>query len=53
MLAQRIYEADDAVETVFVASNQVVASGGGEWTEDRLDGLGAIISDFFLFYPDA
>jgi len=51
LLATRMFEADDALTSIFVASNQVVAGRDGGWTEDGIAATSQLISEFFLFYP--
>ena len=52
-LGGAIFAADDAVEHVFVASNQVVARRGDGWSEARLDAIAAVITGFFVFYDES
>lgn len=47
-LATRIFEADDAVDSVFVQSNAVTVRRAGGW--DGAAGVGAVIEGFFEFY---
>ena len=51
-LAERIFGVDDAIEAVFVASNQVVARRPGGWDEDLLGKVAEVITRFFVFYGD-
>lgn len=50
-LASRLYDKDDSLRSVFVASNQVVARREGGWDEEATAALSEVIEDFFLFYP--
>ncbi len=52
-LAVRLFEADDAIDHVFVASNQVVVRRSAAWEAAQVEASGQIIADFFLYYPDA
>lgn len=52
-LAARLFVADGGIDHVFVASNQVVVRRSVGWSDDAVDEVGRVISDFFLFYPDA
>lgn len=49
-LAAALFEADPAIEHVFVASNQVVATRQNGWTDAALDAAAAVVTDFFVFY---
>lgn len=52
-LAVRLFEADDSVDHVYLASNQVVVRRQGDWDDDALRGAAAIVETFFVFYADA
>ncbi len=52
-LAARLFASGTGVNHVFVASNQVVVRRKGQWTSDDIAAASRIVSDFFLFYPDA
>lgn len=52
-LAARLFSSDDAIDHVFVASNQVVVRRNGGWDQTPLDAASAVVADFFLYYPDA
>lgn len=52
-LASRLFTADEAVDHVFVASNQVVVRRSGGWDDASLDAAAAIVTAFFVFYADA
>jgi hypothetical protein len=51
-LARQLFESDDAINHVFIASNQVVVGRSGDWAESALDAADGIISAFFVFYPE-
>ena len=44
---------DGFVEHVFVASNAVVVKRSAGWEEDTVENAARVVSDFFLFYPEA
>ncbi len=50
-LAAEVFAADDAVDHVFVGSNQVVARRAGGWDDPALDRVRSVITGFFVFYP--
>lgn len=52
-LAARLFELEGSLESVFVASNQVVVSGGGGWSDSRVESLRRVIAEFFLFYRES
>jgi len=52
-LADAIFDTDDGIEHVFVASNQVVARHAEGWTEDLLDAVSGVITGFFVFYDES
>lgn len=49
-LAGRLFDADDAVGHVFIASNQVVVGRTGGWDDAALAASTGIVTDFFVFY---
>ncbi|MDH3730871.1 MAG: NifU N-terminal domain-containing protein [Acidimicrobiia bacterium] len=49
-LAQRLFAADEAISTVFVASNVVTVTRRGGWNDATLAAASGVLSDFFLFY---
>ena len=51
MLARRIFEADDSIERVYVASNSVVLKRPGGWDQASVSSVSSAIEDLFLFYP--
>ena len=52
-LATRLFAAGSGVESIFVASNEIVVKRDGGWDDEASAALSEIIEDFFLFYPDA
>lgn len=52
-LAARLLAGDEAVEHVFVASNQIVARRRDGWDEPSLTRAAETITEFFVFYTDA
>ncbi len=53
MLAQRLFEADDAIERVYVASNALVVARPSGWDEPSVETVSSVAEDLFLFYPAA
>jgi hypothetical protein len=49
-LAARLFEADDLVRRVFVASSEVVVTREAGWDEAALVAARTHIEEFFLFY---
>lgn len=49
-LAVRIFDADEAVDHVFVASNQVVVRRPDGWTDAERDSVAEVIANFFVYY---
>jgi hypothetical protein len=52
-LAARLFEADESLERVYVASNAVVVTRPGDLSDDIVSSLSSVIEDLLLFYPDA
>lgn len=52
-LAAKILATDDAIDHVFVASNQVAVRRSGGWDDAVLESVSAVITDFFVFYDEA
>lgn len=52
-LAARIFENDASVDHVFVMSNQVSIRRPSGWDDTAVAAMTELVSDFFLFYPDA
>jgi len=51
-LAQRLFAADQQLDSVWVASNTVVIERRAGWDDDTTASMAAVISDFFRFYAD-
>jgi hypothetical protein len=49
-LAARLFEADEAIGHVFIASSQVVARRDPEWDDAAVERAVAEIRDLFVFY---
>ena len=52
-LAARLFGADEAIDHVFIASNQVVVRRDGGWDDDSVAAAGSVVEAFFVFYADA
>lgn len=52
-LATRLFESDQAVAHVFVASNTATVRRTGGWDEGSLATGSAVIRELFVFYGDA
>lgn len=52
-LAARLFQSDDTIDHVFVASNQVVVRRPSGWDTADVARASGVITDFFLFYPEA
>ena len=52
-LATRLFESDALMSSVFVASNGVVIARAPGWDDNSVAAATRVVSDFFLFYPDA
>ena len=53
LLADRLFREVPGIDHVFIASNQVVVRRPHGWDDEVVESAGAVISNFFLFYPDA
>jgi len=49
-LAGRLFEADSAIDHVFVMSNTVTVRRVGGWDDASRARAAGVVSDFFLFY---
>jgi hypothetical protein len=49
-LAGRVLEVDEAVDHLWIASNQVVARRSGGWDDAAVAAVQTVISDLFRFY---
>ena len=52
LLADRLFREVPGIDHVFAASNQVVVRRPHGWDDDVVATATAVISDFFLFYPE-
>lgn len=50
LLASRLFAADEAVENVWVASNEVVAGRSGGWDDGATSVAESTIADLYRFY---
>ena len=51
-LAEQLFAADDAIDHVYVASNEVVVRRGGGWEAGAADAASTIVAQFLRFYPE-
>ena len=51
LLAARLFESDESIERVYVASNTVVLKRPGGWDDESVSSLSSTFEDLFLFYP--
>lgn len=49
-LAERLFELDPAIASVFVQSNQVIVGRSGGWTDT--DAVGIAIEEFFIHWDE-
>lgn len=49
-LASDLFESDDTITRVYVASNVVVIRSNGAWESAGVDGATSVIEEFFLHY---
>ena len=49
-LAQRLFAADEATTSIFVASNTVTVTRSGGWDDGTVAAASGVVSDFFVFY---
>ncbi len=52
-LAARLFESDEVIDHVFIASNTVVLRRHGGWDDAAVSVSSDVVSRFFLFYPEA
>lgn len=52
-LASRLLAADDALDHVWIASNQVVARRSGGWNDAAVAATEKVVSELFRFYDEA
>ena len=50
-LAARLFDVDDTIERVYVASNTVVLKRPAVWDDAAVLAVSSTIEDLFLFYP--
>ena len=53
LLAMRLFEVDESIGRVYIASNTVVLHKPGGWESASVSSVSAVIEDLFLFYPGA
>ena len=53
MLAARLFAADDAINHVYVASNDVIVRRTGSWDEAAVASAATTIEELFRFYPES
>ena len=51
LLARRLFEADDSIARVYVASNTVVLKRSSSIDDETATTLSSVIEDLLLFYP--
>jgi len=49
-LASDLFESDDAISRVYIASNVVVVRRENGWTDDSNSAAAEVITEFFVFY---
>lgn len=52
VLAQRLFAADEGIDHVYVASNDVVVRRSPSWDADQVAAASQVIEDLFRYYPD-
>ena len=50
LLAARLFAADEAVDNVYVAANDVIVGRTGEWDQTTVDAAETTISNLYRFY---
>jgi hypothetical protein len=50
LLASRIFDADVAINRVYLAANVVQVTRQRGWDDEALDAVGSLIADLFRFY---
>ena len=48
--ASRLFEGDEALSSIFVASNEIVVRRDAGWDDELIATVSRLIGDFFLFY---
>ena len=51
-LASRLFSSDEAIDHVYVASNDVIVRRNATWDAAAIGRAATTISDLFRFYPD-
>jgi hypothetical protein len=51
LLARRIFEVDESIDRIYIASNSVVLKRAGIWDDESVSSVSRAIEDLFLFYP--
>lgn len=51
-LAERIFEHDSTVSSVYVYSNTISVSRPSEWSQDDIDELASVIRNFLVYYEE-
>jgi hypothetical protein len=51
-LAGRLFGSDEAIDHVYVASNDVVVRRAADWDEVSIESAAGTIADLFRYYPD-
>lgn len=52
VLAKRLFAADEGIDHVYVASNDVVVRRSPGWEADRVAAASEVIENLFRHYPD-
>lgn len=52
VLAQRLFAADEGIDHVYVASNDVVVRRSSSWDDDQVSAASEVIENLFRYYPD-
>jgi hypothetical protein len=51
LLARKLFEADNSIDRVYVASNTVVVKHPSSIDDEAVSSLSSVIEDLLLFYP--
>jgi hypothetical protein len=51
-LAARLFAGDDAIDHVYVASNELVVQRDGGWDDQSADDASIVVAEFLRFYPE-
>jgi hypothetical protein len=52
VLAQRLFEADAGISSVFIASNVVTVTRADGWDDPTVAAASSIVGDFFVYYDE-